>query len=252
MNEFEEYDERNVNNPFNKHTEKEFIPRDEPNSDLRIDKPNSDIYETKRISISKCNLKSVLDDLKIKKNLSLNQISKIIGTNIKNLKYDYTRTLKEESFQKLERLYGNEISHEIIEKIRLRHKNDQELAEFIGIMLGDGHINSKLYRQQISFNGIDENKYMHYVKNKIILMYGIKPNESWERDKRNATGKEKGMLLYIDNKSLFEDLISHGLKPGNKTKNQVSVPNWIKSDENFTIACLRGLFDTDGSISVVK
>lgn len=60
-------------------------------------------------------------------------------------------------------------------------------------------------------------------------------------------------------------MISKGLKPGNKIKNQVSVPDWIKRDlkwiENnqeewekiflpLVIHCLRGLMDTDGSIYV--
>lgn len=60
-------------------------------------------------------------------------------------------------------------------------------------------------------------------------------------------------------------LISIGLKPGHKVKNQVSVPNWIKKDPNWiknnqeewekiyhtrVIRCLRGLMDTDGYIFV--
>jgi len=160
--------------------------------------------------------------------------------------------LSEESFQKLEELVGLKISHDIIEKKKLVHKKDRDLAELLGIMLGDGHLNKRLYRQQISFNGLDEKEYMLYVRNKIKSMYNIEPHERWEKEKKNATGNEKGMFLYIDNKNLFDDLISHGLKPGNKTKNQVRVPNWIKNDKNFTVACLKGLFDTDGSISVVK
>jgi len=250
--EFDEYEERNVKNNLKIQTEEEFIPRDEPNENLRNDKTMPNLDGAKRISIDEDIIESVLNDLKTRKNLSLQQISEKIGTNIKNLYYNYTKTMSEESFLELEELFGEKIPHEIIEKKNLAHKEDKDLAEFIGIMLGDGHLNRRLYRQQISFNGLDEKKYMHYVRNKIKSMYNIEPNERWEKDQRNATGNEKGMFFYIDNKSLFDDLTSHGLKPGNKTKNQVRVPYWIKSDKNFTVACLRGLFDTDGSISVVK
>jgi len=250
--EFDEYYERNIKKNLNIQTKDDFIPRDEPNENLRSVKSIFNSDGVKRISIDADTIETVLNDLKIKRNLTLQQISKKIGTNIKNLTYSYTKTLNEKSFQKLEELVGRKIPREKIEGKNLTHKKDKDLAELIGIMLGDGHLNKQSYRQQISFNGVDEKKYMLYIRNKIQSMYNIKLNERWEKDNRNATGKEKGMFLYIDNKSLFEHLTSCGLKPGNKTKNQVRVPNWIKSDRNFTIACLRGLFDTDGSISVVK
>jgi len=43
-----------------------------------------------------------------------------------------------------------------------------------------------------------------------------------------------------------------GLKTGNKVKQQVDVPGWIKNNKKFQIACVRGLMDTDGSIFIHK
>ena len=60
------------------------------------------------------------------------------------------------------------------------------------------------------------------------------------------------MYLYLNNKSAFNELISNGLKAGNKVKHQVSVPQWIKENQRFVNRGLKGLFDTDGSISVLK
>jgi hypothetical protein len=40
------------------------------------------------------------------------------------------------------------------------------------------------------------------------------------------------------------------LVPRDKIKNQVSVPEWIKNSRQLIIPCLKGLFDSDGSISI--
>ena len=39
-----------------------------------------------------------------------------------------------------------------------------------------------------------------------------------------------------------------GLEVGHKTRNQVSVPGWIKKSEEFSEKCLKGLIDTNGAI----
>ncbi|MFW9968681.1 MAG: LAGLIDADG family homing endonuclease [Candidatus Odinarchaeota archaeon] len=211
-----------------------------------------ELDENRRIEVDNETIKSVINDLKRSKNLSQKKISEIIGTNIKNILYNYTETMNEVSFKRLEELGGKKLKHKIIEKKRFIHERNESLAEFIGIMLGDGHLNKKIYRLQISFNGFNEKQYLHYVKNKINAMFNIDPKERWERNQKNAIGNEKGMFLYIDNKNFFNELISHGLKPGNKVKNQVGVPDWIKKEKLYMKSCLRGLFDTDGSISVLN
>ncbi len=251
-NNFDEYDEQNHNNELNNLIEEEFIPKDETDEigDFLSFSPELDEY--RRIKVDNNIIKSVINDLKNRNNYSQKKISEIIGTNIKNIYYNYTETMNEGSFKKLEELVGKKLKHKIIEKKNFTYKRNESLAEFIGIMLGDGHLNKEIYRQQISFNGVDEYKYMQYVKNKINTMFKINSKERWERNQKNATGYEKGMFLYIDNKNIFNELISHGLKSGNKVKNQVGVPDWIKKEKCYILSCLKGLFDTDGSISVVK
>jgi intein/homing endonuclease len=80
------------------------------------------------------------------------------------------------------------------------------------------------------------------------MLFHISPKEYWEKDRENANGKEKGMILYYYSKQIFYELISNGIISGNKTKNQISVPGWIKKNKKYIIACIRGLFDTDGSL----
>ena len=58
-------------------------------------------------------------------------------------------------------------------------------------MLGDGHLNEKINRIQISLNGIDEPKYISYVRNLMKLLFNVDPKEKWERDCENATGNDR-------------------------------------------------------------
>jgi len=213
-----------------------------------------DLKENYRISIDKQELKLILDELKRNQNLSLQKINKKIGFNIKNYLYGYTNSLSVEGFIKLRSLIGREIKYKILEAYKVTkklHQNEQ-LAEFITIMLGDGNLYERLYRIQISFNGEEEKRYIEYVKKLMKTIFDLAPKEYWEKDKKGANGLEKNMYLYINNKSAFFELISNGLVAGNKVKHQVSVPKWILENKNFIIKGLRGLLDTDGSISVLK
>ena len=49
---------------------------------------------------------------------------------------------------------------------------------------------------------------------------------------------------------IYNSLISIGLKHGNKVKNQIGVPKIIKKNPQFLTPCIKGLFDTDGSVWV--
>ena len=46
----------------------------------------------------------------------------------------------------------------------------------------------------------------------------------------------------------WENLLGWKAKDGSKYKQKISIPNWIKTHKTYSIACIRGLFETDGSI----
>lgn len=46
----------------------------------------------------------------------------------------------------------------------------------------------------------------------------------------------------------LEGILGWSAKKGSKIKQKVKVPNWIKNNITYTKECLRGLFQTDGSI----
>ena len=115
-----------------------------------------------------------------------------------------------------------------------------ELAKFIGIMLGDGGIRSK-YQFTVSFNYKTDLEFAEHVGRLIKHLFAV---EHIILKKKDSLGAD----IVISSASLVDFLLTQGLKLGNKIKNQVDIPEWIKADREFQKACLRGLVDTDGSL----
>ena len=126
-------------------------------------------------------------------------------------------------------------------------EKNSDLAEMIGIILGDGNLyyNEKQHKYflRISSNRDEEINYRRYTSDLMQRVFGFTPRIINKLDR-------KGTDLIIQNKIIVEQLIKMELKTGNKVKNQVNVPFWILEKGKYIIACLRGLFDTDGSIYI--
>jgi len=187
----------------------------------------------------------IINPLKIYKKLknkgySLQKINKIIGTEFKNQVYkNYSININ--SFNKLQDFLEESIKHTIFENNILKEihlDKNEKMAEMIGIILGDGSLSKNSLR--ICLNA-DEKEYIYYVSQ---LMEELFKKESSSYQQKNT----KSYYLRICSMSLVKALISKGLKVGNKVKNNIGVPLWIKNNKKYIIACLRGLFDTDGSI----
>lgn len=117
------------------------------------------------------------------------------------------------------------------------------LAEFAGIMLGDGGITKR--QATITLHKEDDIDFAEYVKDIISELFKIIP-KLYLRNK-------KGVIdIVISRSELIKYLNGIGLPIGNKVVNQVDVPDWIKKSKNLRLSCLRGLFDTDGSIYIDK
>lgn len=111
-----------------------------------------------------------------------------------------------------------------------------KLAEFIGIVLGDGNIGS----HHISiYQGKENKEYVYFIQR---LINGLFKYEAKIHNYKNI------FLILCSGVNLVEFLERIGLKRGNKIKNQVDMPQWIKENLQFRKACIRGLFDTDGGI----
>ena len=131
-------------------------------------------------------------------------------------------------------------------KFKLRKKMEYPsksslLAEFAGILLGDGGIRGD-HQVTISFNTKTDKEYANYIQEVIGKLFGFSLSIY---SKRRTNGAD----IVISSKNLVEFLANKNiLKKGNKIVNQIDIPKWIRENRNYKISCLRGLINTDGGI----
>ncbi len=118
----------------------------------------------------------------------------------------------------------------------------KELAEFVGIVLGDGGVTQR--QVTITFHSKDEKDYSKFVAEIIKNLFEVPVGIHYDR-------KYSTLDLNISRSELVRFCIEKlGLKQGNKIKQQVDIPDWIKQNKLYSIACLRGLIDTDGCVFI--
>ncbi|HIG96008.1 TPA: hypothetical protein HA249_03930 [Candidatus Woesearchaeota archaeon] len=118
-------------------------------------------------------------------------------------------------------------------------KKNPALAEFVGIMMGDGTVST--YHIGITLNATDDAEYVVFVMKLIKKLFGVHP-KIYKRKDKNA------VVITVARKLLVEYLHSLGLPIGNKIKQGLNIPTWILNNPEYARACLRGLMDTDGSV----
>jgi intein/homing endonuclease len=125
----------------------------------------------------------------------------------------------------------------------------KELAELIGIILGDGNLHEykkskkiRSYMLRIAGDYRKENAYISlYVFNLCKALFKIEPKISVQASRNE-------IFVILHSKEVVNFLKEAGLKPGDKLKSQVGIPQWVFEDKIFLKSCIRGLVDTDGSI----
>lgn len=121
-------------------------------------------------------------------------------------------------------------------------KFSEELAEFVGILLGDGGISE--HQITITLNSVTDKEYLKFVQKLIKKLFQI-PVGFYSHNHSLAR------RIVISRTALVEYLIDTiGLKQGNKVKQQIEIPQWIKGNRQYSIVCVRGLIDTDGCIII--
>jgi hypothetical protein len=117
-----------------------------------------------------------------------------------------------------------------------------DLAEFCGIMLGDGNIGTAQLR--VTVNAQTDLHYVPYVQDLFERLFAFRP-----RVTRYRYGR---VDLYLTSASLVRCLSAIGLHSPNKVRDQVGVPAWIFDSLEYRWRFVRGFFDTDGSIYRLK
>ena len=113
-----------------------------------------------------------------------------------------------------------------------------DLAELMGIMLGDGGMTN--FQVKVSFNELDA-AYADHVKQLIASLFGVSPVKA-------VDAHDHAFDLVVSRVEAVELLESFGLRRGDKIQHQVDVPSWVWKRGDYRIACLRGLMDTDGCV----
>ncbi|MDO8593625.1 MAG: LAGLIDADG family homing endonuclease [bacterium] len=121
-------------------------------------------------------------------------------------------------------------------------KHSVALAEFFGIMLGDGGINNP-WQATITLNAIKDRLYAIYIKKMIKDLFGVVPS-SFVYKTRDA------LRILANGVSLVDFLVSEGLPRGNKLRAGLMIPTWILRNNKYSYACVRGLIDTDGCMFI--
>ena len=115
----------------------------------------------------------------------------------------------------------------------------KELAEFVGIMMGDGGMTP--YQICITLHHIDDLEFSKYVVSLIKKLFKVVPSviDSPKDSVNDILVSRSGLVRYLN---------SLGLVIGNKVKQQFDIPGWIKRNDGYLGACIRGLVDTDGCL----
>jgi len=153
--------------------------------------------------------------------------------------------LTSEENSKLAKKAPQEIQKFNEEKDFVVFEENSEFAEMVGIILGDGSIPKNESHVRITLNKTEETQYRRYVYKSMLKIFKKKPGIYKPKD-ANA------VKMTICGKKIVRGLVNKGLKPGDKKKNQVDVPQWIKKKRENRRSNIRGLIDTDGSIHIHK
>lgn len=156
----------------------------------------------------------------------------LLGTNESRAKGGRNSWIKRKNDLKLWNKYTNPIK---------KPEESVDLAEFIGIMLGDGGLTH--FQCSIYLNSEIDKEFAYYVRDLASKLFGITP-------KIYVHKKHKVCRVSVSSVNLVKYLTSKGLCIGNKVRIQVGVPSWVLLNPEYIKACIRGLIDTDGSLII--
>ncbi len=175
-----------------------------------------------------------LYNLYVVKNKSISEIADILNIKFQTV-YLRLKRLNISTCPELKPKYQNRRNDIVIPK-----KYTADLAEFFGIMFGDGNLTH--FQTTITL-GTKELSYAQYVK---YLMEKIFHTHVKLTIRANGCRD-----IYIGSVKLTDWLQEEGLV-FNKVKSQVGVPNWIFQKSQYMKRFLRGFFDTDGSVCKLR
>jgi DNA-binding transcriptional regulator WhiA len=129
-------------------------------------------------------------------------------------------------------------------KIKTEYKElekNGDLAELIGVILGDGHIGIFPRTEALLiFSNSNNQGFVNRYSAIVEKLFDKKPAVR-KMSKKNCT------RICIYEKNISKRL---GIPKGARKNKKFSVPNWILKDKRFVVRYLRGLFEAEGSFCV--
>ncbi len=186
------------------------------------------------------NKKKELVTLYVKENKTIFETGKILGIKYQTV-YDRLKRLGIPTCPERKPKFRN-----FRTDIKIPNKYSGKLAEFVGILLGDGHISNT---QIVIYINSLETPYIKYIEKLFKKLFGAASHKS------HALSKRVREYHVTDIRLGSTELVRYFLKMGlvrNKTKSQIDIPAWINIKQKYQLAFLRGFFDTDGSVYKLK
>ena len=132
-------------------------------------------------------------------------------------------------------------SKRLPKKIIIPEIISEEVAELLGAYLGDGTLTEYFIR--ISGDKRFDKNYFNHLSGLGERNFGVK-GSILETPSTNQLS-----LVFFSKKLTTYFIEKFGLKIGDKIRNRTKIPQFIMEDDNLAKSCLRGLMDTDGSVS---
>lgn len=171
-----------------------------------------------------------LQTLYVVENKSIGEIASELGVGSTTI-YDRLKRANIRILRKAKEHYNNQNK-----KVVVPTQWTPELAEFVGILLGDGHLTPTQVTVTL---GTKESEYVDYVAR---LMYKL-----FRDNPRKYFSKRGDWTVYVGSTVLVRWFLRIGLA-SNKVKAQVGIPKKCFINNEFKKRVVRGLIDTDGSV----
>lgn len=128
-----------------------------------------------------------------------------------------------------------------LRKIRFP-KASKLLAEFIGVVMGDGHVGR--YQVSICTNSITDVEHATYIYRLAKRLFLDAPTTLSTKKESNA------LSITISSREVSRFLQQQGIPEGNKIERGITIPAWVSNRRSYAHALVRGLFDSDGCVFV--
>ena len=219
----------------------------------------------KRVLINKIILKNIILKIKNKNNWSWKQFANKLNVSTQILSHGWlikNSTMPLNIFKKIISLDNSLNKEELMKKIKILEPfwgqkleqgvdktkiinfpdiHNSKFAEFYGILLGDGCLFSTLKGFSISGDKIlDKDYFINYIGKLIKELFGVYPLFYYSKNTRSLT-----CILY--RKKAVEYISKLNFPIG--FKHDLIIPDFIKKNNANLARCIRGIMDTDGSLS---